>query len=218
MKTNKIIILVITILLVVAAGMVYCFHDTKEASIVLTEESSALPTKAGKTEVIKTEEIKTSAPPRETIIFVHICGEVMKPGVYQIKDSIRLSELIQLAGGLTKSASGDSVNQAQKLTDGQKIYIPSQKEAKSLKKDWDTNTGAELQETSGNLKQSSLVNINRATAAELMTLPGIGEAKANSIIKYREENQGFQAVEDIKKIEGIKDGVYSKIKDFITVN
>ena len=61
------------------------------------------------------------------------------------------------------------------------------------------------------------VNINTADAKTLMTLPGIGESKANSIIKYRENKGNFNSIEDIKSISGIKDGVYNKIADYIKV-
>ena len=62
------------------------------------------------------------------------------------------------------------------------------------------------------------MNLNTAGAAELMTLPGIGEAKAGQILSYREEKGGFSSIEEIMNITGIKEGVYSKIKDYITVN
>ena len=64
---------------------------------------------------------------------------------------------------------------------------------------------------------SDKININTAAKEELMTLSGIGASKAESILKYRQEHGNFQSIEDLKKIEGIKDGVFNKIKDDITV-
>ena len=64
---------------------------------------------------------------------------------------------------------------------------------------------------------SGLVNLNTATKEELMTLKGIGESKAEDIIRYREKSGGFKKIEDIMKISGIKENGFQKIKDSITV-
>jgi competence protein ComEA len=64
---------------------------------------------------------------------------------------------------------------------------------------------------------SGLVNINTATVTELTGVSGIGESRAQAIIDYREKNGAFRSIEDIKKVEGIKDGLFSKIKDKIKI-
>ena len=69
----------------------------------------------------------------------------------------------------------------------------------------------------GNRADTGLVNINTATEAELVTLPGIGESRARDIIAYRNDNGGFAAVEDIMNVTGIKEASYEKIKDYICV-
>ena len=61
------------------------------------------------------------------------------------------------------------------------------------------------------------MNLNTASKEELMTLPGIGEAKAEAILQYRSEHGAFSAAEELLQISGIKEGVFSKIKDRITV-
>lgn len=71
--------------------------------------------------------------------------------------------------------------------------------------------------TGSDQKDEGKININTAGKEDLKTLPGIGDAKADSIISYREMNGGFQAIEDLMNVEGIKDGVFNKIKDKITV-
>lgn len=144
-------------------------------------------------------------------VIVHICGQVKNPGVYQLEGTGRVFDVIAKAGGFTKEAAADYVNQARIVTDGEQIYIPTKDEVKN----------EDLVETvSGDEKQgqSSFVNLNKATKEQLMTLPGIGEAKADMIIQYREKNGSFQKAEDIMKIEGIKEGVFQKIKDLITVD
>lgn len=144
-------------------------------------------------------------------IYIHICGAVKEPNVYEVEVNTRLISVINLAGGLTEDAAGDYVNQAALVQDGQQIYIPTKEEVEGM-----TPTNYEVSESSDIV--SSKVNINTATMEALMTLTGIGESKAKSIIAYRQDNDGFQAIEEIKNIDGIKDAVYDKIFDLITVN
>lgn len=150
-------------------------------------------------------------------IYVYVCGAVNQPGVYRLPLDARVFEAIELAGGLRGDASASSVNQARKAEDGQKIYIPTAEEAKQ---GW-TEEGLLSGEVSaaGETKQteSEKVNINTATREELMTLPGIGETKAESIIAYRQQYGMFGSVEELMKVEGIKTGVFDKVKDKITV-
>ena len=142
-------------------------------------------------------------------ICVYVCGSVKKPGVYELPEDARIVSAIALAGRFTKDASAAGVNQAERIKDGQQIYVPSKKEA-GKKEDTSSPTG-------GSGTQDKRVNLNSASREELMTLTGIGEAKASDIISYREENGGFEKPEDIMKIRGIKQGIYRKIKDMITV-
>lgn len=138
-------------------------------------------------------------------IVVYICGAVTNPGVYTLKEGDRVVSAIESAGGLSQEADALSVNQAKKLEDGEQIRILTIEEA--------GQTGA-----SAGVTGDGKVNINRAEAEALMTLPGIGEAKALAIIEYRETNGGFGSIEDIMKIAGIKEAVFSQIKDKIAVN
>jgi len=128
-------------------------------------------------------------------------------------------DVIVLAGGLTEDAAGDFTNQASLLEDGQQIYIPTLDEVKE-KTPLEFVTGEPLPDKKNNNntdKSNGIVNINTASLEELMTLSGIGQAKAKSIVDYRETHNGFQSIEEIKNIVGIKDAVYNKIKDSISV-
>ncbi|WP_167958559.1 helix-hairpin-helix domain-containing protein [Anaerosporobacter faecicola] len=147
-------------------------------------------------------------------IAVHVCGQVKKPGVYTLAQGARVNEAIEAAGGLTKKAAGEAVNQAEMVKDEQQIYVPSKEEMKDSSLQLQKETGY----SENHLGNKQLVNINQATRDELMTLPGIGEAKADMIIAYRNEHGEFATIEEIKKISGIKDGVYNKICDLITTD
>lgn len=138
-------------------------------------------------------------------IYVHVCGEVNSPGVYELETGSRIFEAIEAAGGMTKAAVGDSVNQAEILTDGQQLYVPSEEEIQN-------------QNDETTMVDNGKVNINNASKEELMSLSGIGEAKADAIIRYREESGNFKSIEEIMEIEGIKEGVFRKIEDQITVS
>nr|WP_294490804.1 ComEA family DNA-binding protein [uncultured Mediterraneibacter sp.] len=147
--------------------------------------------------------------PQGDTVFVYVCGAVNTPGVYELSASARVFEAVESAGGMTADASKDSVNLARTVADGEQIYVPTEEEAAQ-------GTGVETESTVTGTEQSK-VNINTASKEELMTLTGIGEAKAGSILKYREEHGAFGSVEELMEIEGIKEGVFNKIKDDITI-
>lgn len=151
-------------------------------------------------------------------IAVYVCGAVNVPGVYYFKAGDIKSVALEAAGGFADGAAADYINLAEKLTDGEKLYFPYEDEAASGEIKYDASeAGSETVQDTSN-EGSGKVNINTADRTELMTLPGIGESKADLIINYRESNGSFGSIEDIMNINGIKDGVYSKIKEYITVN
>lgn len=166
-------------------------------------------------------EMKDSAETLERI-YVHICGAVEKPDVYTVKTGSRLVDIIRLAGGLTKDAAGDYVNQAAVVEDGQRIYIPTREEVKDSNPMENSDGGNSFEKEASSLGSNSekktKVNINLADKEELMTLSGIGAARAESIIAYRQEKGGFKTIDEIKEIDGIKDAVFNKICDKITVD
>ena len=148
--------------------------------------------------------------PEETV-FVYVCGAVNAPGVYELEKDARVFEAIGLAGGMTGEAAAEAVNQARPVADGEQIYVPTVQEAQMQ------GAGVLEDTVTGNADESGKVNINTAGKEELMTLTGIGEAKAQSILDYREEHGQFGSTEDLMQIEGIKEGVFNKIKEDITI-
>lgn len=144
-------------------------------------------------------------------IFVYICGSVVSPGVYELSDGARVYEAIEHAGGFKEEAAQEAINQAEKVTDGQQIYIPTKEEVEA------GETEVSKQWVGGDSSLSGKVNINTASKDELMTLSGIGDSRAESIIAYRESNGPFQSVEELMNVEGIKEGVFNKIRDQIAL-
>lgn len=133
-------------------------------------------------------------------IFVYVCGAVTYEGVYELPAGCRVYEAIAKAGGFCEDAATTQVNQAEILEDAMRLYVPTIEEAEAAESE-----------------ENGKVNINQATKEELMTLPGVGATRADSIIQYRKEKGAFQAIEDIMQISGIKEGLFEKIREFITV-
>lgn len=142
-------------------------------------------------------------------IVVYVCGAVNNAGVYELPDESRICDAVDAAGGLLPDAASESINLATIISDGEQIRVPFNGENVQ-------NPDAVMAEDADN-GQSGRINLNTATKEQLMTLSGIGESKADSIISYRETNGKFSDVEQLKEIDGIKDGVYNKIKDSICV-
>ncbi|MSS64465.1 helix-hairpin-helix domain-containing protein [Velocimicrobium porci] len=206
MKQKRIFIAV-TVLLILIAGLYYSigYRAEGEEELFSAEDLSLEnPGELDNKQDNKTEEI-----------CIYICGQVKKAGVYYLQENCRVADVIEAAGGFKKGAAKEQVNLAKKLSDGEKVYIPSKKETDSAEET--ENDRQDREHTSVEEVQKMKINLNEASESALMTLPGIGKSKAAAIIRYRTEYGFFKEIEEIKKIEGIKDGVFQKIKDYITI-
>lgn len=164
-------------------------------------DNAADNTGQGSTSGSMSDSIESSAAAQT--ILVYVCGAVANPGVVELPADSRAADALEAAGGLLASAQPDYVNLAARLEDAQKLYFPTSEEAQELAQEAAAAKG--------------LVNINTAGLEELCTLPGIGEARAQDIITYREQHGAFQRAEDIMKVSGIKQNAYEKLKSQITV-
>ena len=212
----------------IAAGLVFGLTGSRDSARELDDTGAIVMNSGGNLEPgEQAEDENISAPENNTPedrrdvenseksgVYVYICGEVIKPGVYELSGDSRIYEAVDAAGGFTENAAREYVNLASKVSDGMQITIYNREEAASLPAD-----SAPVGENAGKsgTSGSGLVNLNTATKEELMTLKGIGESKAEDIIRYREKSGGFKKIEDIMKISGIKENGFQKIKDSITV-
>ena len=214
-------IIVITILVITTliTTTIYFYEPKKEQKI------SSLKIKK------TTKESKKSQTEQEKFM-VDIKGEVISPGIYELENNSRVIDVIKLAGGLTENADTTVINLSKKIEDEMVIIIYSKWQVENWKetkeqekylqeqcispKEGQTKNDACIDNTEKITTTSSVININTATKEELMTLTGIGEAKAEAIISYREKTP-FTKIEDIKNVSGIGDSVYEDIKDYITV-
>ncbi len=203
-------------LLAAACGEKENVYFQTETSVMETQQKEEMSaTDAAQVSEWDNTQTGNNAQPEKC--FVYICGAVKTPGVYEVEQHARLYEAVEAAGGLTEDAAEESVNQAREIVDGEMIRILTQEEA--VRADFEeTGERTETEVDGENVKDTDgRIDLNLATAAELMTLSGIGQTKADSIIRYREKNGGFSSVEEIKQVEGIKEGVYNRIKDDIKV-
>lgn len=143
-------------------------------------------------------------------VTIDVGGEVINPGVYELKNGDRINEALVAAGGLSARADRDwvekNLNKAEKLVDGQKIYIPKVGEEVKLENILGSST-----------TEIKIVRINTATIEQLDTLTGVGPSIAQRIIDYRTKNGGFKNVEELKLVSGIGDKLFEKIKDEIAL-
>ena len=139
------------------------------------------------------------------ILLVHVCGAVSCPGVYELSEGDRVLDAVKAAGGFSEDAAQDALNLAQEVEDGSRIRIPTESEAES---------GSQAFWPS---EDDGKINLNTAGTSELTSLSGIGESRAEDILSYRQEHGPFQSIEEIKNVPGIKDTIFEKIKDDITV-
>lgn len=175
-----------------------------------------------------------SGQEEQGVIYIHVCGAVACPGVYELRAGSRVYEAVQAAGGFLDSAEKNYVNQAQILEDGVKLVIPTIEEVSAAREGEPSSAASEgggaavtAGIVEGKLSQggegqagpeNGRININTASEAELCGIPGIGATRAAAIAAYRETHGGFQKPEDIMKVSGIKEGMYEKIKDSISVD
>ena len=167
----------------------------------------------------KSEPVETIEPEVPEYVVVYVCGAVENPGVYELPGGSRINDAVCAAGGFSEEADKTYVNLAARVSDGFKLLIPTIEETKdaSVAQGIDSfDTASDLNGDTGS-DPGGLININTASKEQLVTLPGIGDGIAGKIIKYREENGSFKSIEDIMKVSGIKDKLFSKIKDHITV-
>ena len=214
----------IVLLLVIVSIFIYKNYtaDDKE------DENIVLNTK---------KDIKKDEEEEEEVYYqVDIKGEVINPGIYTVKEGSRVIDVIRLAGDLTEVADTSVLNLSKKVKDEMVIIVYSYdevvnftatKEKEEIEQEAclsqnGIQNDACIKDSTDDTSSSSVVisgkvSLNTATLDELMTLPGIGESKAQAIIEYREEVGAFQNIEELKEVSGIGDAIFDQIKENITI-
>ena len=199
---KNIIFRVSGIVLILALSILILFlkqgGETDRTMVMITGEDDT--TSSGE---LQKESPDAASSTEELLLYVYLTGAVQDPGVYALPEGSRLYEAVSRAGGLTEDADVSRINEASLLSDGQHIHVPREGEA------WQDASGGSSEE---------IVNINTAGPETLVLLPGIGEAKAAAIVRYRNANGPFSCIEDIMNVSGIGKAVFEQIKDRIRVS
>lgn len=196
-----IILLAIIAIIGIATYVLWQTNDNHEEEI-LTQEQNEI-----QVEPLQEEE-------EQETIMIHIMGEVQTPGVVTLPEGARMIDAIHAAGGLTEQADMSQINLVYVLEDGLKIKIPSKDNEMYITQENGENV---ILEDPQGKEGTTMININKAKIEELTELPGIGDAMAQRIIEYREENGDFQQIEDIQNVSGIGEAKFEKLKENICV-
>lgn len=164
----------------------------------------------------KTADIENSEKILPTV-WVDVSGAVKSPGVYELAVDSRVFQAIEAAGGFTEEADVQWLNQAEPVSDGEKILVYTREETQELKEQGASVSQINQETTEAGTGAQGKININQASLEELQEIPGIGEVRAQAIIDYREEAGGFGSIEDIQQVSGIKGKTFEKIEAYITV-
>ena len=207
-------------------------EDTSNSAAIsekteIQDRTSEMPDGSGSENEPDTQYISNQNASSQVVVY--LCGAVMEEGLFSLESGSRVGDALELAGGYAEDAARGYVNLARILSDGEKIYFPTEKE---LEKELENSAwqeagtdgdGSAADMTSDKSSNGTAetgdkrVNINTAGISELTTLPGIGESRAKDILDYREKNGGFKKPEDLMKVPGIKEGTFNKLKDLIKV-
>lgn len=137
------------------------------------------------------------------VIYVHILGQVARPGLYALPDGARAVDAVAAAGGFTEVADAGGLNLARVVSDGEQIVVPA--------------VGERLPGAVPGTAGDGRVNLNTADLAALDTLPGVGPATAAKIVAWREQHGRFASVEDLLDVSGIGEAKFEGLRDLVTV-
>lgn len=140
----------------------------------------------------------------EPSVFVHVVGEVEKPGIYIVATRARVFDAIVAAGGFTTSADQSTVNLAREVSDGEQVVVLAA----------GVQSGSATAQASA---QTALISLNRASQLELEALPGVGPTLAGRMIDWRTANGGFKKKQDLLKVSGIGNKMFDGMKDLVTL-
>lgn len=219
--------LLIIMFLLSLTSLGFSLYNTYYLSNQYSKETVTLPDNY--LEESSKEETKELESIPEEKYYVDIKGYVKKPGVYEVSKTSIVNDCLKLAGGLLKNADTTTINLSKPVSAAMVIYVPKKNEVIKSTTDKTTTTTTEIpnnaaipdnSNTSSDTSSATTnlkINLNTASKEELTKLSGIGEAKAQDIIDYRNTNGSFKTIEEIKNISGIGDALFAKIKDNITI-
>ncbi|MEG1067214.1 MAG: helix-hairpin-helix domain-containing protein [Anaerovoracaceae bacterium] len=198
LKDNQKIVKMATVVFVIIVAVLFFVFGGNDDDALTIENGDTIGAEEQAAEDASSEKIE---------YYVDISGNVKAPGVYLVDDKTRLFQVVKMAGGFTRNADLDAINQAEIISDGQKIVIPSK-----IKSNGENSEGV-----NSSISSDGKININNGDMDQLQEIPGVGPSTAQKIIDYRTENGRFTSKEDLKNISGIGDKTYEKLEDKIKI-
>lgn len=208
LKKNKLVFATLAVL-VLTIGTIFILQKKPEAAMSDFPTISSTPVAEESEAMVEVE----SPSMENTKILVDVKGAVKNEGLYELDKSARVNDAIQAAGGFSDLADKKSVNLAKKLMDESVVYVASQGEEISVIRPASSSAGQD-----SNSDGIGKVNLNTASLAELTTISGIGEKRANDILTYRDSNGGFKTIDDLKNVPGIGDKTLENMRPYVTVD
>lgn len=211
-KKQKIIFIIVVIFILLFIGG-YIINKANEVVYTELENDS----NEFESDIIENETNDEKGGLEDKEIIIHITGAVKKQGIVKTKQGSRISDVIDVAGGINDKADLSKINLAYIVQDGQKIYVPS------MDDDEDTDTIVEdagvnvIKDGTDSSNKKGKININKASQTELEALTGIGPSTALKIVNYRNSNGNFKTIDDIKNVPGIGGSKFKNIKNDICV-
>lgn len=195
------VVAVIVLVTVLATGRL--------SGAVTASEFAVTPAGSEQSETAGAAQVETE---ESSTVFVHVTGAVEQPGLCEVAAGSRVADAVQAAGGFSEQAVTDSVNLARVVQDGEQIHVASVEEATQA-----AQVPTAATEGAASAPGAGLVNINRASEDELVSLPGIGESIAARIVSDRQANGPYQTIEDLKRVSGVGDKKFEAIRDLICI-
>lgn len=208
------IIIGLSVTTIVALGLFLIGGRSDTSSQPALESQSMMMSNSGSA-MTSNAPSATSQTAASTAMYVDVKGAVKEPGMKKVDSTMRVIDVVQLAGGFTRNADEKQVNLAQRLTDSQVVYIPKRGEKVPAQTVGGTTGGTAS--AAGSESQAPQVNLNTADLNGLQQLDGVGEKKAEKIIEYRQAHGQFQSIDELKNVNGFGDKTLERLKPQLSV-